>query len=402
MFKYQITKVGRKWYEAVTADEKHYKAQIEINEVSKGWQVDQIVEFEGKFERKTSGKFTKTYVYPCTSEQKEQQRQYIQNQREQQEIEKWLGYVESNSAEYVYQNGVDKLREMNLSEEQKNRLNTAITAGTINAAKKRINDYFGYIKNSVSEGKWYDKGETIVKENIIILQNNNINTDKYQDKLNELKELKRQNEKINAERYFTIQRPSMFKNDQIGIGEIWQNHDGRIGKVIKQWKYFEEDGMSFGYYDDNVWLCCAKCDTAIVTVKEKEEYLEQKEIEKQAEQRRKEQVQKKREMEKQVDELFNYVRENGRYPEKVNNEQIMVTGDVIYDTFNIYGGGQKIVIDGTNIWTLRNNGMDGDNWSYNNIRTGGAGAIGHCMEMDDICKGYVIKIRNYFKDEKGE
>lgn len=398
MFKYQITKVGRKWYEAVTVDEKHYKAQIEINEVSKGWQVDQIVEFEGKFERKTSGRFTKTYVYPCTFEQKQDDK----NKKEQEQIEKWLGYVESNSAEYVYQKGVNKLREMNLSEEQKSRLNVAIITGTINSAKKRINDYLSYIQNSINEGKWYDKGETIVKENITILQNNNINTDKYQDKLNELKELKKQNDKIYAERYFTIQRPSMFKNDQIEVGEIWRNHDGRIGKVIKQWKYFEEDGMSFGYYDDNVWLCCAKCDTAIVTVEEKEEYLKQKEREKQAEQRRKEQTQKKKEMKKQIDELFDYIRENGQYPEKVNSEQIMVTGNVIYDTFNIYGGGKKIIVDNTKIWVLKNNGMDGDNWSYNNIRTGGAGAIGYCMGINDICNSYITIIQEYFKEKEGE
>jgi hypothetical protein len=28
------------------------------------------------------------------------------------------------------------------------------------------------------------------------------------------------------------------------------------------------------------------------------------------------------------------------------------------------------------IWYIQNNGSDGDNWSSNNVRTGGAGAIG--------------------------
>jgi hypothetical protein len=29
------------------------------------------------------------------------------------------------------------------------------------------------------------------------------------------------------------------------------------------------------------------------------------------------------------------------------------------------------------IWAVRNNGGDGDRWDINNVRTGGAGAIGH-------------------------
>lgn len=54
----------------------------------------------------------------------------------------------------------------------------------------------------------------------------------------------------------------------------------------------------------------------------------------------------------------------------------MPSGEVLHDTFNIYGGGDRFVIDGDAIWYIRNNGADGDNWSHNNITTGGAGAIG--------------------------
>ena len=78
MFKYKITKVGRKWLQGITADEKQYKAQIEINDISADWVDGQVVEFEGKFEKKTSGGFTKVYIYPCTVEQKEKQKQDIQ------------------------------------------------------------------------------------------------------------------------------------------------------------------------------------------------------------------------------------------------------------------------------------------------------------------------------------
>lgn len=43
---------------------------------------------------------------------------------------------------------------------------------------------------------------------------------------------------------------------------------------------------------------------------------------------------------------------------------------------NIYGGGVWYVIQPDAIWIVRNNGGDGDDWSRNNIQTGGAGAIG--------------------------
>jgi hypothetical protein len=54
-----------------------------------------------------------------------------------------------------------------------------------------------------------------------------------------------------------------------------------------------------------------------------------------------------------------------------------VDGERLFNTQDIYGGGSWFVITDAHIWYVRNNGMDGDNWSANNIRTGGAGAIGY-------------------------
>ena len=34
------------------------------------------------------------------------------------------------------------------------------------------------------------------------------------------------------------------------------------------------------------------------------------------------------------------------------------------------------------IWYIENNGMDGDDWSRNNVMTGGAGAIGWMIPYD--------------------
>ncbi|MBE2204590.1 MAG: hypothetical protein IAE94_09665 [Chthoniobacterales bacterium] len=50
---------------------------------------------------------------------------------------------------------------------------------------------------------------------------------------------------------------------------------------------------------------------------------------------------------------------------------------------NIYGGGKWFVLAEDKIWAVANNGGDGDCWANNNIRTGGAGAIGYCVPRTD-------------------
>jgi hypothetical protein len=50
---------------------------------------------------------------------------------------------------------------------------------------------------------------------------------------------------------------------------------------------------------------------------------------------------------------------------------------------NIYGSGQWFVIEKDRVLHIINNGMDGDDWSVNNIRTGGAGAIGFEIPKTD-------------------
>jgi hypothetical protein len=398
MFAYKIMKKGRKWFEGVTT-EKGYKAQIEINECSKDWAVGDVVEFEGKMERKTSGGYTKVYVFPCSAEQKKEQDELAKQKKEQAEIEKWLGYVEEHSGSYVYQNGVNTLRSMDLNDEQKARLNTAVKTGTINQLKNKTKDYIGYIKEKIGEGRWYSNGEVTVNDNIDKLEKLNIDVTGYKAELKNLKdsfiEKKHQQEKVDAERYFNVQRLSEYKGDEYSIGEIVPFHDGKLGKVIKTRKYYEEDTMSFGYMVDGGWILCAKCDTAAVTDAEREEFFRKQAEQQAAEQHRKEQRKKKAELEKTVKELFSYVRKNGTYPEKDENQnQVEVSGETIYDTFTIYGGGEKVIIDGERIWVLENNGGDGDNWSWNNIRTGGAGAIGHYMEMNEMCKQYIETIKN--------
>lgn len=64
-------------------------------------------------------------------------------------------------------------------------------------------------------------------------------------------------------------------------------------------------------------------------------------------------------------------------------EKMKVDGEILYDSFNIYGGGERFVATDEYVWHIENNGHDGDNWALNNIQTGGAGAIGKRVERTE-------------------
>lgn len=54
----------------------------------------------------------------------------------------------------------------------------------------------------------------------------------------------------------------------------------------------------------------------------------------------------------------------------------------VLDTQTIYGGGDWFVVSPSHLWYVQNNGADGDDWGANNVRTGGAGAIGWRIPYD--------------------
>ena len=84
------------------------------------------------------------------------------------------------------------------------------------------------------------------------------------------------------------------------------------------------------------------------------------------------------EMKRWHDRLAQIIQQQGARPEGDNSPE----GERVLDTQDIYGGGDWFVIGAENIWYVRNNGMDGDCWANNNVRTGGAGAIGYCIPAD--------------------
>lgn len=62
---------------------------------------------------------------------------------------------------------------------------------------------------------------------------------------------------------------------------------------------------------------------------------------------------------------------------------------------NIYGGGTWAHVDENYFYRVDNNGMDGDNWAYNNYETGGAGAIAYRTPLTDQLKQLLAQIYEF-------
>jgi hypothetical protein len=153
-------------------------------------------------------------------------------------------------------------------------------------------------------------------------------------------------------------------------GDIFLDpEDMRYLVVRAAWQeYYREDGLSFGVGDDAGYLYFAVCRVATVT-----EYMpvwetEQVEFAKQS---------RRKDAKRAIERLF--VHEDGVYEFQPDGQSWRLDGRwvKIGKGFDIYGSGEEICVTKKHIWRCHNNGMDGDNWSRNNVQTGGAGAIGY-------------------------
>ncbi len=124
-------------------------------------------------------------------------------------------------------------------------------------------------------------------------------------------------------------------------------------------RYVREEGMSFGVGDEQGHLYTAKCRAATETESAplRAEIADRKD---------------RQNATKRKEEIAVKIQAEGDLPEGIYEPQ----GKRLLDTQNLYGGGDWFVVGADYIWYIRNNGADGDDWSRNNVRTGGAGAIG--------------------------
>lgn len=163
--------------------------------------------------------------------------------------------------------------------------------------------------------------------------------------------------------------------------ETWK----KIAKYFMKFDRDEEEGMDGELYG---WLTAQpEAVEKILNVKEELTLSYRRE---QARKRREEEDKKEKEIQAKLDEIEKGFA-NAEYPDPTKEapeeaakfqhgyEKMRVEGEKIQHPKrheNIYGGGQWWIIQKDWIWEIHNNGMDGDDWSRNNVNTGGAGAIG--------------------------
>lgn len=132
-------------------------------------------------------------------------------------------------------------------------------------------------------------------------------------------------------------------------------------------RYYREEGMSFGVGDESgytYWAVCREAtDEESAPLRKREERLERIQA-----------------IQSRCREISRYIQEHGVRPEGSNE----VRGTRLFDTQNIHGSGDWFVVDGVRVWYCQNNGMDGDDWSRNNVQTGGAGAIGWYVDDEGL------------------
>lgn len=160
---------------------------------------------------------------------------------------------------------------------------------------------------------------------------------------------------------------STIQSSERHLNDGWPEY---VTVVASGSDYIREDGMSFGVGDESGYLYWAKCRAA--TEEESapvRELIAKRDL--------------KRLQFARVTKIKNMIRKDGERPKGEHS----LDGDRLFDTQDIYGGGDWFVICDEYIWYVRNNGADGDDWSHNNVSTGGAGAIGwRVPRTDELAK----------------
>lgn len=368
MFKYKILKKGRKWYEGVTCDDKRYNAKILINDVSNSWTPGDSVSFEGDLEFKGNSKYGRqAYVTPHTISTPEDIEKAEQNKLKKM-AQTWI----TNHPAPQKKRNIDWIRSKlyDLKDDE---------------IKKEINDIEEESKKHRSKGtiwtqrytggwcskcrKKFIEGQRVCKEYDYYGNKSKIHADcDVAEKETKAAEEKRKalTEKLRQEAPYNIGRGEGYGGHPYNVGDVIKHKDNYLVVVRSSSRYFSQDGMSFGVGDDRGHYYTAACREA---TEEEAAPLKAKEAQK---------VQRLKAAQR-LKEITHMIIEKGTQPEGKNS----VVGDLYFDDFNIYGSGKKFVVQSDKIWYIQNNGMDGDDWSYNNIRTGGAGAIGWYIPYDE-------------------
>lgn len=321
-YQIEIVKLGRKNYKCL-CDGK-YNVDIQIAAFP-GLKAGDTLTVYGEWERTNYGS---TFVAYSAAELEEKEAQVKRD-----EIERWWGYVQKTYRErgYIYERGVDELHKLGVHEYD---AQIASWNAAIEAEKQA--------EKAAREAEYArEKAE--------------------RDAARRAEEAKYSHLRLPAYRGFAG-RPQ--KGERM-------LRDGRAYEVVSSY-YNSEDGFSFGVMYEE-WYAVKALD--ITDTEAGREMIERDAAEKAKAQAERESKQRR---DAAAREIRKIATETGERPETAEP-----SGEIVLDTTNVYGGGEMIYRGADAVWYVQNNGADGDNWSLNNVRTGGAGAIGWKIGITD-------------------
>ncbi|MGE3551171.1 MAG: hypothetical protein AB7I29_14880 [Geobacter sp.] len=366
---YKITKVGRKWIEG-TVPGKGWKAQIEINSATSHMEIGKEYTFTAGVATEFGKYGTSTKVYPLSQENHAQAIQQTKTAERLKEINKWLGYVEEKAKKegYVYTNGTAKLRELGIAShpELYERMKAAVSLAETKQLHSEANRALGYIEQNIKQ-YWYNNGEAKLISIMKLMRQAGIDTSQYDTRLKGLKEQYKNNPERKQKEQARQQRDMIPLSNAPPLNTPIRDH----GRVI----VYESTGKTFRIGEDDPSLHGSHL-LGHEGESAKYFYYRTATDDEIAKLEAKEQASRdRRQAEQELDRIAAKIKEKGEYQttEQPEGERIEHDGK----QNEIYGGGRWFVVGKQHIWHVTNNGMDGDNWGNNNVRTGGAGAIGY-------------------------
>lgn len=296
-------------------------------------------------------------------------------QQQRQEAERWLGYVEENAATgYLYQKGVDRLRSLDVGQwpELQDRLNRAMEEAAevrreqeAKRAQEKAERWLGYVEDAANEGRRYAKGIATLKSLGI-------------EQWPELQE--RLDAALIRAVEVASQKPTKARM-LFPLGDSPPlNHPIRHGADVV---VFEGHGKTFRINADHPSIHGAHLLGHEGELGAYFYYRDATEVERAQYEAEQAAARQRTSDLRELDQIAHRIASEGEYP--ISSEPITLDGEWLdhpRDPMNIHGGGKAFVKTRGHIYFLRNHGADGDSWANNNIRTGGAGAMGWRVPFD--------------------
>lgn len=353
-----------------------FKAQLAIDDVTRDLEVDQIVTFEGEDRsvRSGYGSTLKFKAWRIVGERSaEEARQAAWARRE---AEKWLRYARDDAEQgLTYSNALAKAGQMAAPyaelHEEIFAIKELVKANRVTAPLREAGRWLGLAIGDARCGRSRTNAIRQALEDAPAFP-------ELADDLAVLRDLLAAQQAAEAaEARVVPSRTVVVDAPPLGVPVRFNGRPIVVTQVVRPVRIGEEDaslygGHLLGYEGDRGVLVEYRpaTDPEVATLAEREAAA----------------VQLRRELAARaarIRQIADHIQTAGERPVPAADGLIRVDGDLLLGGPDVYGGGAWFVVDpGSGIWYIRNNGMDGDDWSANNIGTGGAGAIGWRVGFD--------------------